>query len=172
MQVEYATDVVFTRPADFAPLYAALTHTAIHAVKPDHVATFLGRKLTGAWPGELGNDFETRIQGTRIKHHMGPAAIKLYDKFGLIGRVECTTNDVTFFKHHRLVEHRDGTAEYQARHRPQDHLQPARPPRSHASGQRALPGLPGGHRRSAARVCASWRRSPSRCAKASAAIAA
>jgi hypothetical protein len=112
MQIEYATDVVFTRAADFAPLYAALTHTAIHAVQPDHVATFLGRKLTDAWPGELGNHFETRIQGTRIKHHMGPAAVKLYDKFGFIGRVECTTNDVTFFKHHRLVEHRDGTAEY------------------------------------------------------------
>jgi hypothetical protein len=112
LQVEYATDVVFTQPADFAPLYGALTHTAIHAVKPDHVATFLGRKLTGAWPGELGNDFETRIQGTRIKHHMGAAAIKLYDKFGRIGRVECTTTDVTFFTHHRLVEHRDGTAEY------------------------------------------------------------
>ena len=40
---------------------------------------------------ELGTDFETRIQGTRIKHHMGAAAIKLYDKFGLIGRIECTT---------------------------------------------------------------------------------
>src|ERR1700746_316983 len=44
---------------------------------------------------------------------MGPAAIKLYDKFGLILRIECTTNDVTFFKHHRTVEHRDGTSAFQ-----------------------------------------------------------
>jgi len=43
---------------------------------------------------------------------MGPVAIKLYDKFGLIGRVECTANDVTFFKHRRTVEHRDGTAAF------------------------------------------------------------
>jgi hypothetical protein len=112
MQVEYATDVVFHRQADFQPLYEALTHTAIHAVKPDHVATFLGRKLTGQYQGEVGNDFSTRIQGTRIKHHMGWAAIKLYDKFGLIARVECTANDVTFFQHHRMVEHRDGTTEF------------------------------------------------------------
>jgi hypothetical protein len=25
---------------------------------------------------ELGNDFHTRVEGTRIKHHMGPVAIK------------------------------------------------------------------------------------------------
>jgi hypothetical protein len=112
MQVEYATDVVFQRQADFQPLYEALTHTAIHAVKPDHVATFLGRKLTGAYQDEVGNDFSTRIEGTRIKHHMGWAALKLYDKFGLIARVECTANDVTFFQHHRMVEHRDGTQEF------------------------------------------------------------
>jgi hypothetical protein len=112
MQVEYATDVVFQRQAEFQPLYAALTHTAIHAVKPAHVATFLGRKLTRAYQDEIGNDFSTRIEGTRIKHAMGWAAIKLYDKFGLIARVECTANDVTFFQHHRTVEHRDGTTEF------------------------------------------------------------
>jgi len=112
MQVEYATDVVFRRQADFQPLYDAITHTAIHAIKPEHVATFLGRKLTGSYKGEAGNDFHTRIQGTCIKHHLGPVAIKLYDKFRLIGRVECTANDVTFFKHHRTVEHHDGTTAF------------------------------------------------------------
>ncbi len=61
---------------------------------------------------DLGNDFSTRIQGTRIKHHMGPAALKLYDKFGLIARIECTVNDVAFFQHHRTVEHRNGTREF------------------------------------------------------------
>src|SRR3954466_15540844 len=42
---------------------------------------------------------------------MGPAAIKMYDKFALVLRVETTCNDVTFFKHHRRVEHRDGSWE-------------------------------------------------------------
>jgi hypothetical protein len=109
MQVEYATDVVFRRQSDFQPLYEAITYTAIHAVKPEHVSTFLGRKLTGSYQDEAGNDFHTRIEGTCIKHHLGPATIKLYDKFGLICRVECTANDVTFFKHHRTVEQRNGT---------------------------------------------------------------
>ena len=111
MQVEYATDIVFRRQQDLGPLYETLVRTAIHAVKADNVATFLGRKLHGNYQDEVGNDFHTRIEGTRIKHHMGPAAIKMYDKMGLVLRIETTANDVTFFKHHRKVEHRDGSSE-------------------------------------------------------------
>jgi DNA-binding MarR family transcriptional regulator len=36
----------------------------------------------------------------------------MYDKFGLILRIETFANDVSFFKHHRRVEHRDGTYSY------------------------------------------------------------
>jgi hypothetical protein len=108
MQVEYATDVVFRKQASFQPLYEAIVRTAVQVIKAEHVATFLGRKLNGNYQGELGNDFSTRIQGTRIRHHMGSASIKLYDKAGIIARVECTANDVSFFKHHRHVEQRNG----------------------------------------------------------------
>jgi len=44
---------------------------------------------------------------------MGPVSLKLYDKFGLILRIETTVNDLTFFKHYREVEHRDGARETQ-----------------------------------------------------------
>jgi hypothetical protein len=109
MQIKYATDIIFRQRDALEPLYERLIRTAIHAVKPEHVATFLGRHLSGNFSAELGNDFNTRIQGTRIRHHMGPASIKMYDKFGRILRIETTTNDVSFFKHHRMVEHRDGS---------------------------------------------------------------
>ena len=111
MQVEYATDIVFRRQSDLQPLYQTLVRTAIHTVKPADVATFLGRRLTGNYQGELGNNFHTRIEGTRIKHHMGRVSIKMYDKQGIVLRVETTANDVSFFKHYRKVEHRDGTSE-------------------------------------------------------------
>ncbi len=39
---------------------------------------------------------------------MGSASIKLYDKAGIMARVECTANDVSFFKHHRHVQQRNG----------------------------------------------------------------
>ena len=108
MQAEYATDVLFHRQAGFQPLYDNIVRTVVHSVQADQVATFLGRKLTGTWQGEAGNDFSTRIQGTRIRHQMGATGIKLYDKHGIMARVECTANDVSFFKAHRVVEQRDG----------------------------------------------------------------
>jgi hypothetical protein len=74
----------------------------------DQIATFLGRKLTAAYQDELGNDFTTRIQGTRLRYPMGPASIKLYDKFAIMARVDCTANDVSCFKHHRRNEQRHG----------------------------------------------------------------
>ena len=110
MQVEYATDIVFKRQQYLAPLYDELVRTATHAVKADDIATFLGRRLNGNYQDEVGNDFHTRIQGTRIKHHMGKAAIKMYDKHGIMLRIETTANDVSFFKHYREVVHRDGTS--------------------------------------------------------------
>ncbi len=109
MQVEYATDIVFKRQQDLQNIYDQLVTTAIHTVKPDNIATFLGKKLHPNFQGEMGNNFNTRIQGTRIKHSMGPVSIKMYDKLGLVLRIETTVNDVSFFKHYRKVEHRDGT---------------------------------------------------------------
>lgn len=111
MQAEYATDIVFKRQKDLQPLYDNISRTAIHAVKAENIATFLGRKLHGNYQDEMGNDFSTRIQGTRIKHSMGKVSIKMYDKFSLVLRIETTVNDVSFFKHYRTVEHRDGTSE-------------------------------------------------------------
>ena len=109
MQVEYATDIVFTQKDDLKHLYDEISRTAIHSVKPDQVSMFLGRKLHGNYQDELGNRFSTRIEGTCVKHYMGKVAIKMYDKHGIVLRVETTSNDVSFFKHHRKVEHRDGT---------------------------------------------------------------
>jgi len=75
-------------------------HTAIQAVKPDMIGTFLGRehKLPPNNTEEIGNDFQTRIQGTRIKHRRGPCSIKMYDKAGSVLRVETTIANPSGFK--------------------------------------------------------------------------
>lgn len=111
MQVEYATDIIFKQKNDLKPIYDDIVRTAIHSVKPENIATFLGRKFHGGYQDEMGNHFSTRIEGTCIKHRMGKVAVKMYDKFGIVLRVETVANDVTFFKHHRRVEHRNGTWE-------------------------------------------------------------
>jgi hypothetical protein len=40
---------------------------------------------------------------------MGPVSIKMYDKFNIVLRIETTVVDVSFFKHYRQVQHRDGS---------------------------------------------------------------
>ena len=72
--------------------------------------SFLGKKMKAQLAQELDSRLSTRIEGTCIKHRMGRNSVKMYDKFGRVLRIETTTNDVTYFKHHRKVEHRDGHA--------------------------------------------------------------
>lgn len=111
MQVEYATDVVFHRQAAPRPVHEGLVRTAIHAAKPADAATFLGRALGGHFQDELGNDFHTGSDGTRLRRHRGPAATELYGKQGLVLRIEATLDAVSFLRHHRTAGHRDGTRE-------------------------------------------------------------
>ena len=64
-QTEYATDVV---SGDLQALYDNLSRTALQAVKPEHVATFWGKKRHENHEDELGNRFDLRLQGTETKH--------------------------------------------------------------------------------------------------------
>jgi hypothetical protein len=108
MQVEYSTDLIFRSEATLKPLYEQLSRQAVLAVKAEQVASFLGKKITAQLAQEIGSRFATRIEGTCIKHRFGNTGVKMYDKFGRVLRLETTSNDVSFFKHHRKVEHKDG----------------------------------------------------------------
>ena len=92
------------------PLYDAISREAILSVKIEQVMNFLGKKMTAQLSQELDSRLSTRIEGTCIKHRLGKNSVKMYDKFGRVLRIETTTNDVSFFKHHRKVENRDGQA--------------------------------------------------------------
>jgi predicted transcriptional regulator len=113
MQAEYATDIVFKKQESLQQIYNELIATAIHTVKPENIVTFLGRKLDPRYEGEIGNNYNVRIEGSRIKHTMGPVSIKMYDKFSKILRIETTTNNISFFKHFREVVHHDGQTSHE-----------------------------------------------------------
>ena len=90
-----------------ANLRAVDASDGAHRESPIH-RQFPGQEAQHELPGEAGNRYDVRIQGTRIKHTMGPVSIKMYDKFGLRLRIRTTVNDLTFFQHYRQVEQRDG----------------------------------------------------------------
>ena len=66
-------------------------------VKSDNIATFLGQRITYNCKKEIGANYNQRILGTRIKHHMGDVSIKMYDKFGYVLRIESACNDIGTF---------------------------------------------------------------------------
>ena len=75
--------------ADLSPdEYDEIVRTAIRSVKSENITTFLVWKLHGNYQDEMGNDSHTRIKGTCIKHRMVKAAIKTYDKRGLVLLIE------------------------------------------------------------------------------------
>ena len=90
MQVEYATDLVFRSTATLGPLYEQLVRQSVLSVKAEQVASFLGRQITPLLAQEIGSQFSTRIEGTCIKHRFGKCSIKMYDKHGIVLRIETT----------------------------------------------------------------------------------
>ena len=107
-QAEYSTDLMFRSREILTPLYDTVSRQAVLAADAPRVAGFLGKKITPALAQEIGSRLSTRIEGRCIKHYMGSAGVKVYDKFSRVLRVETTARDVSFFKHHRKVEHKDG----------------------------------------------------------------
>ncbi|MCK7497513.1 MAG: hypothetical protein MZW92_47035 [Comamonadaceae bacterium] len=123
------------------PLYDAISRQAVLAANADRVSGFLGKKVTPQLAQEIGSRLSTRIEGRCIKHYMGAAGVKVYDKFSRVLRIETTVNDLSFFKHHRKVEHKDGHAHARTGPAEEDHLQPDRPARDSVRLQPALPGV-------------------------------
>jgi hypothetical protein len=98
-QAEYSTDVLFSSRHKLAGLYhRLLDHAAVNFSAPD-ILSFLGRRLHGNFDGEVVTDCKRdRVPGARIKHRVRENWLKMYDKFGLILRVETVINQPSEFR--------------------------------------------------------------------------
>ncbi|MFQ5521009.1 MAG: hypothetical protein ACE5FK_06400 [Candidatus Methylomirabilia bacterium] len=110
-QSEYATDLVFKRPQDLRELVPRLlTHSTLCFSATD-VMSFLGRKWHGKFEGEVvtdqwGQALRGRLPGRRVKHRMKQNWLKMYDKAGLVLRVETVINQPEEFRVRRRVHRR------------------------------------------------------------------
>src|SRR4051812_14428706 len=110
-QAEYATDLLFQSLAALAGLYRTLLDYAVRTFTPKNILGFLGRKWDRRFDGEVHTHYENdRWFGTRIKHRMKSNWLKMYDKFGVILRVETVINSPKEFRVYRTQQHRDGTS--------------------------------------------------------------
>ncbi len=97
-QAEYATDVLFKNPVALTGLYDPLLKHATAHFSAEDVMTFLGRKLTGRFAGDVGTDYRTRWPGVRVRHRMKENGLKMYNKQGNVLRVETIINRPGEFK--------------------------------------------------------------------------
>jgi hypothetical protein len=103
-QSEWATDLMFKSSLSLAEIYPHLLLHGITHFSSGDVMRFLGRKVHGAYRGEIISDFKDRPEGVRIKHHLGKNSVKLYDKQGSVLRVETTINKPRDIKVYRPKE--------------------------------------------------------------------
>lgn len=106
-QCEIATDVMWRDRKSLTAIMADLFDHAVRAFSADDVMRFLGRKLMGAFRGEVITDHKKRPEGRRVKHRIKGNWIKMYDKWSVL-RVETTINKPRDFKVLRVVEDKRG----------------------------------------------------------------
>jgi hypothetical protein len=91
-QAELSTDVLFKNAASLQALYGELLRQATLCFGAEDVMHFLGRKLTPQFQGEMKTSAQRREPGSRIKHWMKQNWIKMYNKAGLVLRIETVIN--------------------------------------------------------------------------------
>ena len=107
-QAEYATDVMFRESAGLSGLYKRMVEHARVSVSAEDVLKFLGRKPSGNFKGELQTHVSRRVEGVRVVHRMKGNKLKMYDKGGIVLRIETTINNPGEFRVRRQKAGRKG----------------------------------------------------------------
>jgi hypothetical protein len=109
-QAEYATDLRFATKYALAGLFLRLLEFALLTFSPKKIFCYLGRKWHERFDGEVQTRYKSvREPGACIKHFMKRNWLKMYDKLGLLLRVETVINQPGEFKVLRECRHRDGS---------------------------------------------------------------
>ena len=106
-QSEYATDVLFKNRAALKELYPRLLSHSTLCFGAKDVIGFLGKKLHGKFEGEIITDLldfaHKRLPGARVKHRVKQNWLKMYDKGGMVLRIETVINNPVEFRVRRKV---------------------------------------------------------------------
>ncbi len=97
-QSEYATDVIFRSREALKKVYPCLCGHAIEHFSSPDVLRFLTGKARGPRPNEVTTAKQHRTEGVRLKHQVNENSLKMYDKEGIILRVETTINNPRRFQ--------------------------------------------------------------------------
>jgi hypothetical protein len=91
-QAEYATDVMCRNHHSLDELYTKWQKHAAVCFQADDIMRFMGRKLHGSFGATIVTDVKHRPAVTRIKHSVRNNWIKMYNKQGIVLRIETVIN--------------------------------------------------------------------------------
>lgn len=91
-QVEYATDIMFKDGTWVKELYTKWQKHAAVCFHADDIMRFMGRKLHGAFNATIETSVKNQPGITRIKHTVRGNWIKMYNKNGIVLRIETVIN--------------------------------------------------------------------------------
>jgi len=95
---EYATDVVFRSREALHKVYPALWGHALRHFKSRDVLRFLTDRVPDKMPNRVVTSKRHRVEGVRLKHQVNENSLKMYDKEGIILRIETTINNPRRFQ--------------------------------------------------------------------------
>jgi hypothetical protein len=107
---EYATDFAFRSEEELQRIYPLLVEHARTILKSTDLLRFMGYRVRkdGKPFEELAGEVTTRIkelvEGTCVKHQILDNLLKMYDKFGIVLRLESLLRDLRHFKIYRTRE--------------------------------------------------------------------
>ena len=104
----HGSKIWFDSCSDLRELFPHLLSHSTLCFGAKDVMSFLGRKLTGHFLGEIISDMKDgslgrRIPGARVKHRVKENWLKMYDKAGSVLRIEMVINNPEEFKVRKKV---------------------------------------------------------------------
>jgi hypothetical protein len=116
---EYATDFAFRSKEELQRIYPLLVEHARTILKSPDLLRFMGYQVRkdGTPSERLAGEVTTRIkelvEGTCVKHQILDNILKMYDKYGVVLRLESLLRDLRHFKLYRTRENDpNGPVEY------------------------------------------------------------
>ena len=91
-QAEYATDILFKDHSRLDELIKKFNTPAAVCFQAEDIMRFMGRKLHGKFNSTIVTDVKYRPEVTRVKHVVRGNWIKMYNKHGIVLRVETVIN--------------------------------------------------------------------------------
>ncbi len=111
-EAEYATDIAFRSKEDLARIYVALVQHAYATLHGRDLLQFMNYRVRAdGLPvalGEAKTTIKELVEGTCVRHHVLRNLLKMYDKAGLLLRIEALLLDLRHFKVLRPKEGDEG----------------------------------------------------------------